>query len=232
MVGCVPLSDLSVVYQPIVDLQTGRNFAFEVLARCRSPGLTNPALLFKRAAAERFSGLLGRTVRTKAREKCRGIPLFLNVHPAELGDRWVVQPDDPMYQHDDDVYVEITESVAFSHYNLCVSMLREIRNRGGVHLVVDDLGAGYSNLKRISDLEPAIVKLDRELIIDLDQHKRARVLVRAVVRMCVDLGARVVAEGLETWDEIRAVRECGCHYGQGYALGRPAPDPADPIWKL
>lgn len=232
MVGCVPLQDLSCAYQPIVDLQTGKIFAYEVLARCRSPGLTNPALLFKRAAAERFSGLLGRTIRSKAQEKCRGVPMFLNVHPAELGDRFVVQPDDPMYQHDDDVYVEITESVAFSHYNLCVSMLREIRSRGGVHLVVDDLGAGYSNLKRISDLEPAVVKLDRELVIDLDQHKRARVLVRAVVRMCVDLGARVVAEGLETWDEIRAVRDCGCHYGQGYAMGRPAPDLAEPIWKL
>ncbi len=232
MVGCVPVADLSCVYQPIVDLQTGKLFAYEVLARCRVPGLTNPELLFKRAAAERFAGLLGRTLRTMGAAKCRGVPLFLNVHPAELGDRWVVQPDDPMYQHDDDVFVEITESVAFSRHNLCVSMLREICSRGGVHLVVDDLGAGYSNLKRIADLEPAVVKLDRELIIDLDKHKRAQLLVRAVVRMCVDLGARVVAEGLETWDEVRAVRDAGCHYGQGYALGRPVPDLAEPIWKL
>jgi EAL domain-containing protein (putative c-di-GMP-specific phosphodiesterase class I) len=53
-----------------------------------------------------------------------------------------------------------------------------------------------------------------------------------VVRMCVDLGAKVVAEGLETWDEVRAVRECGCHYGQGYVLGRPEIDAGEPIWKL
>jgi EAL domain-containing protein (putative c-di-GMP-specific phosphodiesterase class I) len=110
-------------------------------------------------------------------------------------------------------------------------VLREIRERGGVHLVVDDLGAGYSNLRRIADLEPAIVKLDRELVTNLNHNRRQRVLVQAVVRMCVDLGAKVVAEGLETWDEVRAARDCGCHFGQGFVLGRPEHTASEPIWK-
>ena len=111
MVGCVPVEDLSCVFQPIVDLHKGTVFAYEVLARCKTPGLTRPDILFKRAAAERFAGLLGRTLRQIASTQCRGIPLFMNVHPAELGDQFVIQLDDPMYSHDDDVYVEITESV-------------------------------------------------------------------------------------------------------------------------
>ena len=72
MVGCVPVEDLSCVYQPIVDLETGAPFAYEVLARCRVPGLTNPEILFKRAAAERFCGLLGRTLRAIGSSGCRG----------------------------------------------------------------------------------------------------------------------------------------------------------------
>lgn len=232
MVGCVPVSELSTVFQPIVDLRNGEAFAYEVLARCQVPGLTNPETLFKRATAERFCGQLGRTLRRIGASGCRGIPLFLNVHPVELSDRFVIQPDDPMYGHDDDVYVEITESVPFSHYDLCSSMLKEMRDRGGVHLVVDDLGAGYSNLKRIADLQPSIVKLDRALVMELDKHRRNQILVSGIVRMCVDLGARVVAEGLETWDEVRAVRDAGCHFGQGYAMGRPVPIPERPTWEI
>ncbi|MDH5672905.1 MAG: EAL domain-containing protein [Myxococcales bacterium] len=230
--GGIAISELSCVFQPIVDLVTGRSFAYEVLARCRTPGLTNPEVLFRRAADEQFCGALGRTLRTIASNGCPGIPLFVNVHPAELADRYVIQPDDPMYSHDDDVYVEVTESVPFTHYDLCSSVLSEIRARGGVHLVVDDLGAGYSNLKRIADLEPSVVKLDRSLVTDLDRNARQRTLVASVVRMCVDLGARVVAEGLETWAEVQSVRDCGCHFGQGYALGRPDPRPREPIWRL
>lgn len=232
MVGCVPVSELSCVYQPIVDLQTGQTFAYEVLARCRVPGLTNPEILFRRASSERFSGLLGRTLRAMSSEGCQDMPLFINVHPTELGDPFVMQLDDPMYAHAPDVFVEITESVPFAHYDLYAAMLREMREQGGIHLVVDDLGAGYSNLKRIADLEPAIVKLDRQLVTAVDQNRRRRLLVQSVVAMCVDLGARVVAEGLETEDEIRAVRDCGCQFGQGYALGRPGPTPRPPVWTL
>lgn len=227
-VGSIPLSALSVVFQPIVHLDTGRLFAYEALARCSSATLSDPEMLFHHAASERVCGALGRELRRLSLKRCHGVPLFLNVHPDELNDRWIVQPDDPLFTHDEEIYLEITESVPLFHFGLVSHTLAEIRARGGVHLVVDDLGAGYSNLRRIADLEPSVVKLDRDLVRGMDANRRQRTLVQAVVRMCQDLGAEVVAEGLETWDELRAARDCGAHYGQGYVLGRPA-DPAPTV---
>jgi len=98
-----------------------------------------------------------------------------------------------MYQHDGDVYLEITEGVPLSHFHLCTTILSEVRGRG-IHLVVDDLGAGYSNLKYIADLHPRVVKLDRGLVAGLTQDSRLFKLVSGIVEMCNGLDAMVVAE--------------------------------------
>jgi hypothetical protein len=156
-----------------------------------------------------------------------GGQLFFNLHPDELTDRWLVRPDDPIFSHDHDIYLEITESVPLTHFDLCMSVLREVCGRTGAHLVIDDLGAGYSNLKLIADLEPKVVKLDRALVQDLHRSTRHQKLVAMVVHLCHELGAAVVAEGIETRDELSAVSDCGAQYGQGYLLGRPSfPMPA------
>ena len=214
--------ELSVVFQPIVSFDTGMVFASEALVRCSVPAYSNPEKLFAEAVNAGCTGRLGRMIREVATSLCRDTPVFLNVHPVELHEPWLIRPDDPIYTHGTDVYLEITESVPFEHYDICHSVLREIRWRGGVHLVVDDLGAGYSNLKRISDLEPKVVKLDRELIRGLPQSPRQRRLVKSVVQLCVDMNATVVAEGIETVDEFVAARDTGVHYGQGYLFARPA----------
>jgi hypothetical protein len=163
----VRAEDLSVVFQPIVHVDTFRVFAYEALVRCRVPKYSNPSTLFEHALEARCVGRLGRMIREIAVPACAGRPLFLNLHPTELQERWVVRPDDPMFFHDADVYLEITESVPFAYFDLCRDVLREIRSRGNFYLVVDDLGAGYSNLKRVADLEPRVVKLDRSLIMNL-----------------------------------------------------------------
>jgi EAL domain-containing protein (putative c-di-GMP-specific phosphodiesterase class I) len=220
--GLVRSEDLSVVFQPIVSADTGRVFACEALVRCSVPEFKNPEHLFREAVKAGCTGRLGRMIREVATGLCRDMPVFLNVHPVELQEPWLVRPDDPIYSHSSDVYLEITESVPFEHFEICSDVLREIRWRAGVHLVVDDLGAGYSNLKRISDLEPRIVKLDRELIRNMDRNSRQQRLVTGVVRLCQDMGASVVAEGVETQDEFSAVRDTGVQYVQGYFLARPA----------
>jgi EAL domain-containing protein (putative c-di-GMP-specific phosphodiesterase class I) len=213
--------DLSVVFQPIVDMHSLDVFAYEALTRCAKAEFKNPAKLFERAAVEGCCGRLGRMVRDVAMPLCTGYQVFLNAHPEELQQPWLVRPDDPLYGHEREVFLEVTESVPFTHFELCRDVLRDLRRRANVRVVVDDLGAGYSNLKYISDLSPDIVKLDRDLVAGVVSGSRAHKLVRGIVRLCMDLDARVVAEGIETEAEFLALREAGVHFGQGYFIARP-----------
>jgi EAL domain-containing protein (putative c-di-GMP-specific phosphodiesterase class I) len=229
--GLVAAESLSTVFQPIVRLDTGALFAYETLVRCSVPGL-DPTLLFERAAAEQSTGRLGRMIREIAVPLCGGTPIFFNLHPNELEDHWLVRPDDPIFSHDHDIYLEITESVPMTHFELCMSVLREVCGRTGAYLVIDDLGAGYSNLKLIADLEPKVVKLDRALVQDLDRRPRQQKLVSLVVHLCNQLGAAVVAEGIETYEEFRAVRDAGAQYGQGFLFARPSFPMPGITWRL
>ncbi|MBI2376978.1 MAG: EAL domain-containing protein [Deltaproteobacteria bacterium] len=228
----VPFGELRVVFQPLLDLRSGSVFAYEALVRTVEPVIAPPAL-FAEAVDRRCAGMLGRAIRALAVAECMGWPLFLNVHPNELEEGWLLSEDDPIYGHDAPVFLEITESVPLSRMNGSLGTLAQLRTRG-VHLAVDDLGAGYSNLRYIADLAPEVVKLDRELVKNLSEDDRLRRLVRSIVHLCIDLDAEVVAEGIETREELRAVRESGVHYGQGYLIGRPAypPPPLSPDGRI
>lgn len=213
--------DLSVVFQPIVRLSDMKIFAYEALMRCALPEYKNPIALFERAVRDGCCGRLGRAVREVAVPLCEGVAVFFNLHPLELEERWLMQPDDPLNYHDRAVFLEVTEAVPLTHFALCKSVLQALRSRIDARLVVDDLGAGYSNLKHIADLEPAVVKLDRALVSGIDASPRRQTLVRGIVRLCSDLGAEVLAEGVETAGELAAVRDSGVAYVQGYYLARP-----------
>jgi len=216
----VNLDDFSTVFQPVVRLDDGRLFGYEALVRCPTVS-PSPLGLFAQAAASHSAGRLGRMIREIAVSLCGGTPLFVNVHPSELEEGWLTRADDPIFGHDNDIYLEISESVPMTHSDLCATVLTAACSRTGVYLVVDDFGAGYSNLQLISDLTPKFVKLDRKLVESLDRKPRKHKLVSNVVRLCGELGAEVVAEGIETHDELIAVRDAGAQYGQGYLLGRP-----------
>ncbi len=219
--GVLSRGELQVVFQPIVSLDTMRPYAYEALVRSNSPHWAGPPKLFEEAIKSQCVGALGCAIRELAVQGCPDWPLFLNVHPNEFDESWLVQPDDPLFSHAESVYLEVTESVPLTHFAYCHSVLREIRSKG-INIAVDDLGAGYSNLKYISDLHPEVVKLDRTLVANLGADRRLQILVTHIVRLCNDLGARVVAEGIEEESEMNVVRDVGAHYGQGYYLARPA----------
>jgi EAL domain-containing protein (putative c-di-GMP-specific phosphodiesterase class I) len=221
-VRSLTVADIDMVFQPIVEIETGLLFAQEALVRCKLPQYASPLMLFLAAEKERACGHLGRVIRQQTFERCPDTALFVNVHPEELSQRWLVRPDDPIFFHERDVYLEITESAAFTHYDLCMSVLKDVCARSGAHLVVDDYGAGHSNLARILDLNPKVVKLDGVLIRGIDKDPRRQSMVRHMVALCADLGAKVVAECIETVEELKAVADQGVHYAQGFVLARPA----------
>src|SRR5262249_15920182 len=194
------------------------------LVRSKSPYFESPPAMFEAAVEHSLTGELGRAIRQMSIDNCPETPLFLNIHPAELNEPWIVQADDPIFQHANDVYLQITESVPVSQFERCQTILSEVRDRG-VHLVVDDLGAGYSNLKYIADLQPRVVKLDRVLIAGLVRDSRLFKLVSALVVMCSELDAKVVAEGVETEAELEAAVAGGARC----AAGSPPRVPAFPL---
>ncbi len=217
----IEADELYIAYQPVVDLIRKEVFAYEALVRSHAEEFPNPFVLIEAAVEQRAMGKLGRHLRRLAVDGCSMHRLFLNVHPDEFSEPWLVRPDDSITTHGREIYLEITESVPLSHYEHCHSVLAEMRARGA-KVAVDDLGAGYSNLKYIVDLEPEVVKLDRELVANLKNESRLHRLVAALVELCTQLDARVVAEGIETEEELAAVIDAGVHFGQGYLLQRPS----------
>jgi EAL domain-containing protein (putative c-di-GMP-specific phosphodiesterase class I) len=223
---------MGVAFQPVVSTTDGSVLAYEALMRCRVPGLESPPALLDRAGAEGAVGYVGRLVREVAFARASDVALFVNIHPDELSSRWLVRPDDPLNLHGHPVYLEIPARDVFWQFDLCGSVLAELCRRAGARLAVDDFGAGQSNLERVLELEPAVVKLDVALIRGIHAHSRKQVVVRHLVRLFEELGSLVVAEGVETPDELDCVGQLGVHYAQGFLFGRPSPDLLPVAWPV
>jgi len=218
------LERLWMAFQPIVDVATGRVFAYEALVRTDEDSLRRPDLLI--ATAERLDRIhqLGRTIRAAvaraAADAPDGVELFVNVHGLELGDEELYEPNAALSRLAPRVVLEITERVGLDPAigTARVGMLRKL----GYRIAVDDLGAGYAALGALAHLEPEIVKLDMSLVRDLDRSATKRRVVAAIATLCRELGGRVVAEGVETPGERDACIGAGVELLQGYLFARPA----------
>lgn len=220
---------LRIAFQPILDVGSRKTYAYEALARSPLPIFPSPVEMFEAAIRSGRVGELGRLHRRQALEACPDWPLFINIHPNELDEGWLVRPDDPIFWHRHPLYLEITESVPIIYFEQCHNILAEIRKKG-VLLAIDDFGAGYSNLRYIADLVPDIVKLDRELVTGCKEGSRLFWLMRSLVRMCKEMGAKVVAEGIETFPELAAAQSAKVNFAQGYLLARPGMPPPKGEW--
>ncbi|MFC7332755.1 EAL domain-containing protein [Rhodocista pekingensis] len=224
-------------YQPIVDLADGRLLGFEVLARWQDPdrGEISPSEFIPIAEETGLIVPLGNQILMQG---CRQIgrwnklrpdcPLYVSVNlsPYQMDPgridlaRWVrgvleLTGADPSW-----VKLEITESGLIANASNAVEVLHRLRDLG-VGLAIDDFGTGYSSLSYLQRLPVESIKIDRSFIAGMGESVQGTELVRTIVQLARILGFSVVAEGIETPDQLEQVRALGCGRGQGFHFAKP-----------
>lgn len=218
------LAGLYLVFQPIFSALENRVVAYEALMRSNEPSMSTPGAVLD--AAERLGrlGELGRAIRSLATLSTTTMPrnasLFVNIHTAELSDRFLFEGDCPLVPHAQRVVLEVTERAAIDDVVDLAKRTRLLRNRG-FRMALDDLGAGYAGLSTFAALEPEIVKVDMSLIRNVHTSVVKQRVLRSIVTLCREMNMVTVAEGIETQEELACVKEVGCDLLQGYLLGKP-----------
>jgi EAL domain-containing protein (putative c-di-GMP-specific phosphodiesterase class I) len=222
----ITLADQSMqtVFQPIVDLRTGGTVGAEALARFTAPPFRAPDLWFAEAAELGLGTELEVSALRCALEQLSKLPaglyLSINASPATIvsAEFRASMAEIPAER----VVLELTEHTGVDDYQLFAEAISEMRSNG-LRLAVDDAGAGFSSFRHILNLRPDIIKLDIALTRGIDTDPARRALGSAMLAFGLDAyNASIVAEGIETKSELNTLQGLGCHYGQGYYLGRPA----------
>jgi EAL domain-containing protein (putative c-di-GMP-specific phosphodiesterase class I) len=214
---------LSMVYQPIVELESQRIVGFESLARFRSTPPRPPDIWFQEAA----SVGLGQELEMLAIQSAlahgylaNGVYVACNASPAVVlsGELPAALCQGTLSR----VVLEITEHSSVQDYKNLECVLRPLREKG-LRLAVDDAGAGYSSFGHILRLHPDYIKLDMSITRGIDRDRGRRALTAALIGFAHETGSELIAEGVETMSELETLRSLGVPKGQGYLLGRPAP---------
>jgi predicted signal transduction protein with EAL and GGDEF domain len=228
--------ELLLLYQPDIELASGRVHGVEALVRWRHPqrGLLSPHQFIPIAEESGLIVGLGEWVVTEAcrqlrawRDEGYSLCVSVNISPRQLVDPNL--PDvvgaalDASGADPAALCLEITESAAVEASSLTLGALRDL----GVRLALDDFGAGFSSLHQIRRL-PAVdaLKIDRSFVEELDRRPADAAILAAIVGMARAMGMVTVAEGIQNEAQVRALRELGCDRGQGYFFGRPLGAPA------
>jgi EAL domain-containing protein (putative c-di-GMP-specific phosphodiesterase class I) len=218
------------VYEPIVEVSTRTVFGYEALVRGPDgTDLHSPMALFALAVEQdlvfqldclcRESGLAG------ARDLPGGAKLFLNVRPSTI--------HDPNFRADalertlqscelapSDVVFEISEQESIANFDI----FREVRDyygKLGFQIALDDVGVGHASLEAVMELAPEFIKVDRAFCAKVDQDPGREHLLRALKTLADRIGARIIAEGLDTIEELETLGRIGVDFGQGWLFGKP-----------
>ncbi|UII57039.1 EAL domain-containing protein [Cytobacillus spongiae] len=222
---------LTMFFQPIINFRTGDNFGFEALTRGPLDSkFHSPLHLFQYAEKLGLLYPLEKIARELAFKNSHsllqnGEKLFINIssqvvhdpsftpgHTASLLEQFDVNPEEVVF--------EITERSAIEDFTTFREALNHYRDQG-FEIAIDDAGAGYSSLQAISEIMPDYIKIDRSLISNIDENDVKKHILEAFVTFAQKMNSTIIAEGIETSEELRTVMDLGIDCGQGYYLARP-----------
>lgn len=223
-------NELFLAYQPIVRLKTGEVEAREALLRWRDPerGTIQPSDFIGIAEATNLISEIGHRVIALACAATVARPgserVSINLSGRQFHDPGLLEQVDKSLRDTglpaSRLEFEITETVAMQDIERADVILEALRQRG-IRLLMDDFGTGHSSLSNLRRLPLHAVKIDRSFVADLPGEARARGIVTAIIAMAHQLGLEVVAEGVETGEQLAVLKAEGCDSAQGFLLGRP-----------
>lgn len=228
--------EITLHYQPLIDLKSGRLSGFEALARWMHPelGQIPPGRFIPIAEESRAILDLGKYVLDAAagqakhwvasRPRDERFTVAVNLSPRQMADptnaREILQylDRDPTAAHL--LKLEVTEGVLLDDPAGMVKLLRDFKSRG-VELSLDDFGTGFSSLSYLHRFPFDVLKIDRSFVIEIVDNPDALRLVQTIIELGQDLGLELVAEGVETAEQAKILQALGCDIGQGYYFSRP-----------
>jgi EAL domain-containing protein (putative c-di-GMP-specific phosphodiesterase class I) len=214
---------LSMVFQPIVELSTRNTVGVEALARFRSLPLRPPNEWFAEAVQLALGVQLELTTIAQALRELDRVPegayLAVNCshHAATSSQLARLLGSDASR-----VVLEITEHEAVEDYVALVTALAPLREMGA-RIAIDDAGAGFASMRHTLQITPDIVKMDMSLTRGIDTDRAKRALAAALISFTEEMDIVMVAEGIETAEELETLATLGVRFGQGFYLAEPAP---------
>lgn len=237
--SALPLKQLSVYYQPIVELATGQIRKAEALLRWNHPtqGFIGPMTFIPLAEETELIIPIGDWVfHESARcakqwgELMPGGIFQISVNKSPIQFRREEKTEEKWVNHlkkigltGDSITVEITEGLLLNRDDITASKLLEFRD-AGIQVSMDDFGTGYSSLSYLKKFDIDYLKIDQSFVKNITQDIADVVLCEAIIAMAHKLGLKVIAEGVETQQQHDILKEMGCDFGQGYLFARPLPE--------
>ena len=225
--------EIDILFQPQVSITSGRIIGVEALARWRHPvhGELGAATLFAVAEQSDYLLALSAHIQRRATHIAAGWPdalsalrMAINVTAGDIGRTGFVESllaliDESGFPRGR-LTVEITESGLIEDLANAASLLAALR-AGGCRVAIDDFGTGYSSLAYLKALPLDYLKIDKKLAQDITGSTRDRIVVRGVIDMARSLGLAVIAEGVETEEQLALLAREGCNYYQGFLCAEP-----------